>query len=148
MPTPSLGSPVTAFVDGIRAILLADATLTGMVTGIFGHMTGAQRTAYPYLFIGRRHRANDTGAMGVVGGHVRVQIDGWSAALGPSQIQLIFSRVAVLLERRPVTVTGFALVTGSMSLEFEDFFDEPDPSRPDGRLYRGVQQWIAEIHDA
>jgi hypothetical protein len=145
---PSVGSPITAFVDGIRAVLLADTTLVGMVTGIFNHLPAAQRTNYPYILISRRHRTNDTGAMGVVGGHTRVQIDGWSSFRGPTQMQQILSRIAVLLERQPIAVTGYVLVTGSMTLEFEDVFDEPDASLPDGRLYRGLQQWIAEIHDA
>lgn len=146
MAYPVAGSPIEAFADGVRAILTADATLVALVTGIYGHVSEAARTAYPYLVIGRRSRTNDAGAMQIAGHVVALQIDGWSSAKGPHEMQAILSRVAVLLERRPVTVTGYELLDGSVTCELEDVFDEPDEDQPGARLYHGVQRWIGEVH--
>lgn len=141
------GSPVQAFIDAVRTVLIADPTLDGLVEGVFGHLSEAQRTAYPYVVLGRRHRANDSGAMQVAGGHVTVQLDVWSDHKGPSEAHAICSRVTALLERRMVTVSGFEMVNGSLTCDFEEVFDEPDEDSPDRRLYHGVMLWGAEIHE-
>lgn len=148
MAYPVTGSPLTALVDGVRTVLLADATLMALITGLYGHVSEAARVAYPYLVIGRRTRDGLGGAMGVAGGTVTVEIEGWSDAKGPYAMQAILSRVAVLLERQPVTVTGYSLVTGSVHCEHEDVFDEPDEDKPGSRLYHGLQRWTAEIHES
>lgn len=151
MAYPVSGSPTTAFVDAIRALLLADATLTGLLsstTAVFGHLSEAERTDYPYVVLGRRSRTNDAGAMQTAGSMQALQIDVWSDHKGPAEAQGICSRIAVLLERSPtLTMTGFDYVQGSLTCELEDVFDEPDEDSPDRRLYHGVQRWMAEIHD-
>lgn len=147
MAYPVTGSPVTAFADGVRTLLQADATLTALVTGVYGHLSEAARTAYPYVVLGRRSRAGDAGAMQTAGSVVTLQLDVWSDAKGPYPVQQILSRIVVLLERRPVTVTGFTVIEGSVTCEFEEIDDEPDEDTPGARLYHGVQRWQAEIHD-
>ena len=104
------GSPTQAYIDALRTILRADATLMALVTGVFGHLSEAARTAYPYLVLGRRSRQSDGGAMQIAGGHVSVQLDCWSDHQGASEAHAILSRVAVLLERRSLTVSGFAVL--------------------------------------
>lgn len=146
MAFPVAGSPVEAFADGVRTVLTADATLVALVTGIYAHVPEASRTAYPYLVIGRRSRTNDAGAFQTAGNVVAVQIDGWSDAKGPHVMHTILSRVAVLLERQAVTVTGFELIGGSLTCELEDVFDESDGDQPEARLYHGLQRWVAEVH--
>jgi hypothetical protein len=141
------GSPTQALVDAVKTALDADATLGALVNGIFGHLSESARTAYPYVVLGRRSRLNDTGAMQIAGSHVSLQIDVWSAHKGASEAHGILSRIVVLLERANLTVTGFDLIQGSLSCEFEDVFDEPDLDKPDARLYHGVQRWTAEIHE-
>lgn len=151
MPFPVTGSPITAFVDAIRAVLLADATLTALLsstTAVYGHLSEAARTAYPYIVLGRRSRTNDAGAMSAAGSMVSLQLDVWSDAKGPFRAQEILSRVSVLLEREMLNVTGFTHIVGSLTCELEDVFDEPDEDSPDKRLYHGVQRWTAEIHES
>lgn len=149
------GSPTQAFVDAIRSILVADTqakqgseALMALVTGVYGHLPEAARTAYPYVVLGQRSRDGDTGAMQTAGSNVRLQLDVWSDAKGPYTTHRILSRIAHLLERRSrLTVSGFMYLVGSLTCEFEDCSDEPDEDNPDVRLYHGIQRWTAEIHE-
>ena len=104
------GSPVEAFVDGVRAVLVADATLTALVTGVYGHLSEAARVAYPYVVLGRRSRQTDVGTMQRAGSRVGVQIDTWSARKGSHEAEVIGSRIVFLLERARIGVSGYALV--------------------------------------
>lgn len=142
------GSATQAVVDGLKAALDADATLGGLVSGIYGYVPAAARIAFPYLVLGRRSRTNDSGAMQAPGGHVAVQIDVWSDHKGPSQTHAILSRVAAVLEGADITVSGYQLVLGSLTCEVEDVFDEPDGDSPDRVLIHGVQRWRCEVHAA
>jgi Protein of unknown function (DUF3168) len=142
------GSPTQAFIDALRLALIADATLMALVIGVFGNLSEAQRTVYPYLVLGRRSRQNDGGAMQIAGGHVSVQFDVWSAHKGASEAHAILSRVAALLERRSLRVSGYAVIAGSLTCEMEEVFDEPDADKPGARLYHGVQRWTADIEEA
>lgn len=144
------GDPIQGVVDAVRTALLADATLTAIVgaAGVYGHLPQASRTDPPYLVIGRRHHSGDAGAMQKEGGHVSLQIDGWSAHKGPAEMHTIVSRCYVLLERTNLTADGFTLVEGSLHREFADVFDEPDEDSPDRVLYHGVQLWTCEIHES
>jgi hypothetical protein len=144
----SSGSPLQPFVDAVRVKLTADAALVALVNGIVGHVSEAARLAYPYVVLGQRNRNSDAGAMQTAGSNVSLQIDVWSNHKGPSQAHGILTRIAELLEREPLTVTGFALIEGSVTCEYEDVSDEPDDDAPDQRLYHGVQRWVAEIHEA
>jgi len=140
------GSPIQAVVDGIKTALDADATLGALVTGIYGYVPASTRATFPYLVLGRRSRANDSGAMQHQGGHVTVQFDVWSDHKGPSETHTILSRVAWLLERAAVTVSGYEFVQGSLTCEFEEVFDEPDADSPERVLMHGVQRWVCEVH--
>ena len=155
MPVTVTGAPTQAVVTGIRTVLAADATLIALVTGIYGHVSEASRTIYPYIVLGRRSRTTESGAMHTPGSTVTVQIDVWhgrndtatSNVLGPGPVHTILSRIAVLLTHVDVTVTGYTLISGSLICELEEVFDEPDPDSPDRRLYHGVQRWQAEVHE-
>jgi len=142
------GSPTQAFIDALRAVLVADAALTALVAGVFGHLSEAARTAYPYLVLGRRSRQNDGGAMQVAGGKVSVQLDVWSDHKGASEAHAILSRVYAVLERRALSVSGYVVIAGSLTCEMEEVFDEPDADKPEARLYHGVQRWTADIEEA
>lgn len=141
--------PTTAFADAFKAVLVADAALLLLVTGVFGHVSEAARVAYPYLVLGRSAVDGNAGAMQLPGHLVSLQLDGWSDAGGPYAIEQIGSRVFGLMERRPgFVVPGFAILEGSLHREFAEVFDEPDEDKPDGRLYRTTQRWTVEIHGA
>ena len=142
------GSPVQAVVDTLKTALDADPTLDGLVEGVFGHLSETARVNYPYLVLGRRHRQNDGGAMGIIGGRVTVQLDGWSDHKGPSEMHTILSRVAAVLERRALTVVGYLAIANSLTCETEEVFFEPDEDKPATGLYHGVQLWAMDVHEA
>ena len=148
MPFMVTGSPAQAFIDVLLTTLRADATLIALVTGVYGHLTEAQRTAFPYIVLGRRHRDSDGGAMQLAGGHVSVQIDVWSAHKGASEAHAICSRIAAVLERRTLLVSGYAMVAASLTCEMEEVFDEPDTDDPNALRYHGVQRWVATIEES
>jgi hypothetical protein len=143
--------PTVAFADAIYAALTADTGTSGLmtlVTGVYGHLSEAARTAYPYVVLGRTTRTGDAGAMQIAGSRVTLQIDTWSDAKGPYDASRIVSRVYALLERRRLAVQGFTAVDGSLTCEYTEIFDEPDEDKPGSRLYHGVQRWVAEIHES
>jgi hypothetical protein len=142
------GSPTQAFVDAVKDRLDGDTTLAALVTGTYGHLSEAARVAYPYLVLGQRTLDNEGGAMGLPGGRITLQLDGWSDRKGPSQMHTILSRVRVLLERQTLRLDGFVMVVGSLTCELEDVFDEPDEDKPGNRLYHGVQRWVASVDAA
>lgn len=142
------GSPSQAFTDAISAVLKADATLTGLITGVFAHVSEATRTAFPYLVLGRRTMPRESGPMQIAGGVYELQIDVWSDAKGPFETSTILSRVYALLERRGLTVTGFDLLAGSLTRDAEEIFPEPDTDDPKQLIYHGVQIWVGEIHES
>ncbi len=145
-----LGSPTQAFVDAVNTRLKADGALIALVTGVFGHLSQAARTNYPYLVLGYRHLDDGNArAMGNAGGRVALQVDGWSDHKGASEMQAICSRVRALLERQTLTLAGgFRMMAGSLTCEMEDVFDEPDEDKPDQILYHGTMRWVAEIDEA
>lgn len=148
MAYPVLGSPLTALVDAVKPVLDADTTLSGLVTGVYGHVPEAARTAYPYVVLGRRVRDNTGGAMQVAGGRVTLQIDVWDDQKGPARLQSVLSAIARLLERRRnFVVSGYAVMDGSLTCEYEDVFDEPDEDKPGAKVYHGVQRWAVDIHE-
>lgn len=147
--------PTVAFVDAFKAVLAADATLLAGATnvralvGVYGHVSEAARVTYPYLVLGRRTLDGNDGAMQRSGGLVSLQLDGWSDAKGPYEVQAIGSRVLALMERRSgFQVPGFEVVAGSLHREFSEYFDEPDEDKPGARLYRMVQRWSIRLHEA
>lgn len=147
MAFPATGDPTQAFVDAVRTRLTADATLMALVTGVYGHLSEAARTAYPYLVLGRSS-VLPSGAFQTSGGLLSLQIDAFSAHKGRSEAQGILSQVFVLLERYGLTVTGYQALGGSLAREYQDVFPEPDADSPDRTLYHGVQRWAIEVHDA
>ena len=150
MPFTVTADPTIAFVDAVKTRLSADATLAALVTGIYGHLSEAARVAYPYLVLGRRTSGELVGGgpMGLDANQVSLQIDGWSDGKGPYAMSVIGSRVYAVLERWTPAIPGFVMVTGSLTREMQEVFDEPDEDKPNARLYRLVQRWTAEIHEA
>lgn len=155
MPFLVTAEPIIAFVDAFKAPIAADANLLAgstnvrAIAGIFGHISEAARVAYPYLVMGRRSADGDAGAMQTAGHLVTLQLDGWSDAKGPFEIEAIGSRVYALMERRAgFMVPGFAVIAGSLHREFVEYYDEPDEDKPGSLLYRMVQRWTVEIHEA
>ena len=141
------GSPLLPFVDAFKAALKADAALMAVIEGVFGHLKETARQAYPYIVLGRRTKAGDEGPMGLAGGRFTMQLDGWSNHQGASEMHVMLGHVFRVMERRALVVSGFDLIRGSLTCEYEDVFDEPDPDTPTRTLYHGVQRWACEIHE-
>lgn len=147
--------PVIAFVDAFKAPIAADAQLLAGATnvrplvGVYGHVSEAARVGYPYVVLGQRTVDGNAGAMQRAGAIVTLQLDGWSDAKGPFEIQAIGSRIVALMERRAgFTVPGFDVIAGSLHREFGDYSDEPDDDKPGSKLYHMVQRWTVELHEA
>lgn len=147
--------PVIAFVDAFKAPLAADALLLAGATnvrplvGVYGHVSEAARVSYPYVVLGQRTLDGNAGAMQRAGNIVTLQLDGWSDAKGPFEIQAIGSRIFAVMERRcGFSVPGFDVIDGSLHREFGDYYDEPDDDKPGSKLYRMVQRWTVELHEA
>ena len=135
-------------MDAAKIRLQGDATLTALVTGVYGHVPGAARTAHPYLRLSSPVLDQDAfGAMGIGGGQVMFAIDGWSNAKGAHAMRAILARVLVLLERQDLTLDQHRLGGGSLHCTLSTVFDEPDPDMPEQLLYHGHQDWEADVEE-
>ena len=144
------GSPAQAFIDAFKARCEADATLMALIEGVFGHLDETDRTPYPYLVFGSESfdgNSQDAGAMGLPGGKVELELNGWSDHQGKSEMRAILSRVRVLFERQTLGVAGFVMMAGSLTCEFEDVDFEFDEDAPEKSLYRGIQRWTCVIDE-
>ncbi len=141
------GSPVRPFVDALLAKLRADTALLALVTGVYGHLSETQATAYPYITFQQPTADGDAGAMQLAGDNVSVQLDVFSRYSGQYEAGRILSRMYAVLERQPVRVSGFDLIGGSLHREHEHIQWEPDEDDPKQGIYHGVQRWTAEIHE-
>jgi hypothetical protein len=145
------GSPLQGFIDAFKARAEADATLMALIEGIYGHLDETERTPYPYLVFGQEQfDGNDVnaGAMGLPGGKVTLELNGWSDHKGKSEMRTILARTRVLFERQTLIVKGFSMMAGSLTCEFEDIDREVDEDAPEKSLYRGMQRWAAVIDEA
>lgn len=145
------GSPTQAFIDAFRARCLADATLMALIEGVYGHLDETERTPYPYLVFGSEGfdgNGPHAGALGLPGGTVDLELNGWSEHKGKSEMRTIFSRTRVLFERQTLIVAGFVMMGGSLTCEFESIDYEPDEDAPEKSLYRGIQRWTCVIDEA
>jgi hypothetical protein len=147
MPFTVSADPLVVFVDAIKTRLEADTLLDALITGVYGHLSEATRTAYPYVVLGRRSVPESAGAMGTAGQIVELQIDVWSDAKGPYTVTTICSAIYRLLERWTPALSAFDVVEGSLTRAFQDIFDEPDEDNLEQTIYHGVQRWRAEIHE-
>lgn len=142
------GSPVQPFVDAFKAALEADTALMALIEGVYGHLRESEATAYPYLVLGRRSRT-PAGPMGLAGNQVSMQLDGWSDHSGASEMHAMLGHVSRVMERRMnFRVSGYDVLRGSLTCEYEDVFDEPDTDTPTKTLYHGLQRWTCEIHES
>jgi hypothetical protein len=143
-------SPQQAFIDALKRALEADATLMALVTGVYGHVPEASRVTPPYIVFGYEHEDQDgaAGAMGLAGSRCMVTLDVWSKGKGKSEVRSILSRIYTVLERRTLHVTGFRMMDGSLTREFQDIDDEPDADSPTLRLYHGIQRWGCVVDEA
>lgn len=141
------GSPVVPFVDAVKAALVADVALMGLITGVYGGTSRADPTVLPYVQLGRRAAMGDGFAMQKAGADVSLQIDVWSEKNGAYEASRIAGEVRRVLARTPLVLVGFTLILGSVTCEMEEVFEEPDADMPDRALYHAVQRWQASLEE-
>src|SRR5262245_62891042 len=106
------GSPVQPFVDAVKAALVRDAALMAIVTAVTGHVSETTELAFPYIVLGRRTRGSDTGAFGIAGAVVTLELDWWSAHRGPFEAQTIGGNLRRTLLHHPRFISGSDLLQG------------------------------------
>lgn len=103
MSVPVSSSAVLPVQDAVRAALLADATLTDLIRGVFDWVEEGQ--AYPYIRIGEAIETPDN-AHSSHGSNTVITLHVWSKYRGYAQALAIASRVRALLEHQPLTIAG------------------------------------------
>lgn len=110
----------------IVAAIEADSGLRALLAGdMIYNIQPPQGTPFPYLTLGFAQEVDDNlfGRPGTLAGQI---IDGWtrkttvtdglSQELGGKQLADIYSRVRYVLHQQPLSVDGFAVVLGNVSL--------------------------------
>lgn len=148
-PTTVTGSPKAAFAQAAYIALAADVPLLALVTDVMTALPRDRRTAKPYVVVGRREMRNiDAGAMQREGGRVTLFIDAWSDKTDTAEIEAIQARIHAVLTRNDIAVQGFTLYNGSVTIEDELVFPEPDADLPEASLFHGVQQVSGLLEEA
>lgn len=152
----SSGSPVGPFSEAVVSVLRGDAALAELVGGsdqvatkIVTALRARERTAPPYITVGRSDLTAGAVAMQKEGGQAGVYIEVWSATTGPAEAQAMQSRIRALFARdRALTVPGYAVWPGSLEFVEEMVMPDFDPDMPERSLYRGLQRLVADLEDA
>lgn len=103
-------------------VLTADATLTGMVSGVYDETP--ESAAVPYVTIGAILQSPDDGH-DRQGLDVELTLHIWSEYRGYRQAATILQEVDRLLDRAPLAVAGFEHV--SIAHNQTEFMRDPDP---------------------
>lgn len=117
----SAASPMDEIHAAVYEVLSGDATLAGMVSGVWDEVP--EGTAYPYVTIGEDLEQPDNshdrhGWQTVLTLHV------WSKRRGSTEAKRIASRVIALLDHQPLTVDGYHHVV--TRYEFSQTLRDPE----------------------
>lgn len=117
-------SPIHPVQTAIYQRLKNDATLAGMVTGVYDYVP--EGTAYPYVRIGD-HLSIPDNTHDTYGREITTTIHIWTRSRGNAQGQAIAARIGELLDHRPrdLAVAGHKVV--SIRQEFDQVLPDPDP---------------------
>ncbi len=118
-----MAGPALELQKAIFAALSQDGALTGLLGGLRVFDRVPASTPFPYVTFGRTSlydwsTGTERGAEQLFTLHV------WSKAQGKSETLAILERIAALLDDRPLTLDGHALV--SMRLEFSEVRHDED----------------------
>lgn len=92
----------------VHMALTADATLMGMVEGVFDHVP--EKTDYPYVTIGNM-RVSDMSAQGVTLLRVELVLSVYSRARGRKEASDIMGELHRLLQDMTAPVEGYVLLS-------------------------------------
>lgn len=122
----------------VHTALTDDATLMGMVEGVFDHVP--ENTGYPYVTIGNM-RVSDMSAQGVTLLRAELAISIYSRARGRKEASYIMSELHRLLQDMSAPVDGYAL------LSLRHVASEITLER-DGLTYQGRMRFEAVLQEA
>ncbi|PIR33982.1 MAG: hypothetical protein COV36_01825 [Alphaproteobacteria bacterium CG11_big_fil_rev_8_21_14_0_20_44_7] len=113
--------------EAVFAALDGDATLSGMINGIFDFVP--QQTNFPYIMFGESS-AREFSAKGTEGYSVNLKLNIFSDKKGREEVLQIMERLKSLLHEQSLTIAGFEHV----STYFTSANSERDRS---GKVYSG-----------
>lgn len=113
----------------IYTVLDGDATLGGLVTGVFDFVPEGQQK--PYVVVGEAY-ATPRNSQDRYGRRNTETIHVWSDHLGYSEVNTIMDRIVELLDHQSLTVTDHDVVLAN--LDFSQTLDDPDPDIRHGVL--------------
>lgn len=121
MTTPAL-SPMLLVQSALYARLTGDATLTGLIEGVYDYVP--ETAEYPFVVIGEAIETPDN-RHGGYGRETVVTLHVWSRYQGYAQALRIGARVTALLDHQPLTIEGLAHI--ATRFEFSQTLTDPEP---------------------
>lgn len=119
MTAPSPMLPVQA---AVYARLTGDATLTGMISGVYDYVP--ENAAYPFVVIGEALETPDN-RHGGFGRETVITLHVWSQYEGYAQALRIGERVTALLDHQPLTIPTVSHI--ATRFEFAQTLTDPEP---------------------
>lgn len=120
MTTPV--SPLGPIQEAVYEVLSGDATLDGLVTGVFDEVP--EGTAMPYVTIGEALE-QPAGAHDRYGRETVLTLHVWTDTRGFARATEITSRLVSLLDHQPLTISGHHHVV--TRYEFSQTLRDPEP---------------------
>jgi len=96
-------SPLGPIQKAVYDVLAGDATLGGLVSGVFDEVP--EGTAYPYVVIGEALEV-PAGSHDRFGRETVLTLHVWTDTRGFSRATQITSRIVALLDHQPLTIAG------------------------------------------
>ena len=121
----------------IYEVLSADATLTGLVNGIYDHVP--QEQDFPFITIGEA-AYTDRGSYTTEGWTGTITINVWAQNYGRLQVQNINAEIDRLLHCQDLSMDGWS--TLSLRRDFVEILVEDDNT-----TFHGIQRYIILMGD-
>lgn len=118
----SAPAPMLAVQSAVYARLKGDATLTGMISGVYDYVP--ETAAYPFVVIGEALETPDN-RHGGFGRQTVITLHVWSRYQGYAQVLRIGARVTELLDHQPLTIPGLSWI--ATRFEFSQTLTDPEP---------------------
>ncbi|MDX3405525.1 DUF3168 domain-containing protein [Streptomyces sp. ME02-6977A] len=115
-------APMLPVQTALYARLKDDATLTGMISGVYDYVP--EEAPYPFVVIGEALETPDD-RHGGFGRQTVVTLHAWSRYQGYTQVLRIGARVTALLDHQPLTIPGLDHIV--TRFEFSQTLTDPEP---------------------
>ena len=130
------GDAALALQQALYGRLSGDATLAGLVSGVFDHVP--DETAFPYVTVGE-DAATDWSTKTFDGQRHALTVHVWSRARGRTEAKTIMARLYALLHGATFAMAGHELIL--LRCDFSETRREPD-----GLTQHGVMRFRALTH--